>query len=199
MDKTIKSTSELQSQLPPENLVTRVWQELIRATKDRHHHWRTPALASIGLNGHPHVRTIVLRYANQSLYTLQAYTDSRSSKCQELIKYNAAQLVFWSPRLRWQLRVSVIASVHTEGEIVECAWSRMSQSKSSKVYLSNQAPGTAILSHELSEMLSPNAPNNHYLAVINFQVMSMDWLELGKEIHRRAQIDPDGSVTPLIP
>jgi len=199
MTYTTNNDLEKQSQFLPENLVTRVWQELTRATKDRHHDWRTPAFASIGMDGNPQVRTIVLRQANQTLWTLDAYTDARSAKCQELIKYDRVQLVFWSTRLRWQLRVSVNASVHVDGDLVETAWARMSQSKTSKDYLSNQAPGSAIISNNFNEAFSTKAPSNHYLAVLSFQVISMEWLELGKDIHRRAQIDPNGKVTPITP
>lgn len=199
MADTTKNASEIQSKLPPDNLVTRVWQELIRATNDRHHHWRTPALSSIGLDGNPQVRTIVLRHANPTLWTLDAFTDSRSPKYNELVKHGRAQLVFWSTRLRWQLRVSVNVSVHTKGDLVETAWARMRQSKESKDYLGNQASGGAIISNEVNELCTPHAPNNHYLAVLSFQVISMDWLELGKDMHRRAQINPNGIVTPLTP
>lgn len=193
------SASDIQSQFPPDNLVMRVWQELTRATKDRHHDWRTPALASIGINGDPQVRTIVLRHADPSQWTLQVYTDSRSPKYQEFIKCGLAQLVFWSKRRRWQLRVSINASVHNDGEIVETAWARMRQSKASKDYLSNQAPGSFIATNNGDEAYLPNALNHHYLSVLSFQVISMDWLELGKDSHRRAHIDPNGIVTPLIP
>lgn len=198
MADTTKNALEIQSQFPPENLVARVWQELTRATKDRHHKWKTPAFASVDLDGNPQVRTIVLRHANQTLWTLDAYTDSRSSKCQELAN-GRAQLVFWSDRLRWQLRVSVNARVHTEGDLVETAWARMSQTKSSKDYLSNQAPGSALILNNVNEAFSPKTPINHNLAVLSFQVISMDWVELGKDIHRRAQIDPNGIVTNLTP
>ena len=199
MADTTKHTLEILSECPPENLVARVWQELTRATKDRHHSWKTPALASIGLDGNPQVRTIVLRHANPTLWTLESYTDSRSPKYQELVKQGCAQLVFWSARLKWQLRVSVNASVHAEGDFVETAWSRVSQSKASKDYLASQAPGSAVISNNVNEIFSPNAPSNHYLAVLSFQVISMDWLELGKEMHRRARIDPNGIVTQLSP
>ena len=199
MSDKINNPSDNHSQCPPENLIARVWQELARATKDRHHNWRTPAFASIGLDGNPQVRTIVLRHANQTLWTLEAYTDSRSPKYHELVKHSRAQLVFWSTRIRWQLLVSVNANVHAEGDFVKAAWDRMSQSKSSKDYLSNQVPGSAIISNNLNEVFSSKAPNNHYLAVLSFQVISMDWLELGKDLHRRAQIDPKGIVTPLSP
>ena len=86
MVDTNNNGSDIQFQTLPENLTTRIWQELTRATRDRHHNWRTPALATIGLDGCPQVRTVVLRHANQALWTLDAYTDSRSPKYQELKK-----------------------------------------------------------------------------------------------------------------
>lgn len=199
MAPTIEKTSEIQHQPTPDNLITRVWQELIRSTKDRHHNWRTPALASIGLDGNPQVRTIVLRHANQTLWTLEAYTDSRSPKYQELVKHRRAQLVFWSARLRWQLRVSVNTSVYNEGDFVETAWASMSQSRASKDYLGNQAPSSPIISNNVEEVFLPDTPNKHHLAVLRFEIISMDWLELGKDLHRRAHITSSGVVSPLSP
>lgn len=199
MAHTTISALNQKSQFLPDNLVTKVWQELTRATNDRHHEWRTPALASIGVDGTPQVRSIVLRHADPALWTLQAYTDSRSPKYQELITCGRAQLMFWSKRRRWQLRVTVEASVHNDGKIVDIAWSRMHDSKSSKDYLSHLAPGSVIAINHVNKACSSRSVNNHYLAVLCFQVVSMDWLELGKDLHRRAHIDSSGIVTPLIP
>jgi pyridoxamine 5'-phosphate oxidase len=199
MEKMIEKNSEIQLDLAPENLVTRVWQELTRATKDRHHDWKTPSFASIGIDGNPQARTIVLRQANNELWTLSAYTDLRSTKCQELEKYSRAQLVFWSKKLSWQLRVSVNVSIHVKGNLVDSAWASMSKSNSSKDYLSNQAPGSLINSDQTNETLWSKDPVRHSLAVLKFDVISMDWLELGKDFHRRAKIHPNGKVTPIIP
>lgn len=195
----MNNTFENQSQHLPENLVAIVWQELIRATKDRHHAWKRPAFATIGLDGNPQVRTIVLRHANQSLSTLYAYTDLRSPKCEEISKCNRAQLAFWSERLRWQLRVSLDASIHRHGDLVDSAWASVSQSKSSKDYLGNQSPGTLMSSNKFNDEFLSEATPNHHLAVLSFKVTSMDWLELGKDLHRRAQINSVGIVTALNP
>ena len=42
----------------------RVWQELQCATQDREHEWRTPVLATVGLDGSVQARTVVLRRAD---------------------------------------------------------------------------------------------------------------------------------------
>ena len=83
--------------------------------------------------------------------------------------------------------------------MVKTAWARMSQSKASKDYLSDQVPGSTTVSNHFSKTFSADAANNHYLAVLSFQVISMDWLELGRDMHRRAHIDASGVVTALVP
>ena len=50
---------------PPEDLAVRLWRELQRAPHDRHHEWRTPVLATQGIDGRgPQARTVVLRHAD---------------------------------------------------------------------------------------------------------------------------------------
>jgi pyridoxine/pyridoxamine 5'-phosphate oxidase len=46
-----------------------IWKELGRASVDRHHAWRTPVLATVGCDGSPNARTVVLRKvdANQHI------------------------------------------------------------------------------------------------------------------------------------
>lgn len=183
----------------PEQLVTRVWQALTRATKDKHHQWRTPVLASIGLDGQPQARTIVLRQADPTAWRLEAYTDSRSPKCLELTQQQHAQLVFWSEKLRWQLRVSVIAHVHTQGELVDHAWAKMRQSPSATDYLTAQAPGSELLTGQHNTAIATHSDRDHHLAVLAFEIIAMDWLALGRGGHLRAHIDRTGTLTPLTP
>ncbi|NBO03475.1 MAG: hypothetical protein EBV16_04705 [Betaproteobacteria bacterium] len=44
-----------------QRIEARIWQELQRATRDRHHEWRTPVLASLGPEQQVDARTVVLR------------------------------------------------------------------------------------------------------------------------------------------
>jgi pyridoxamine 5'-phosphate oxidase len=113
-------------EVSPDCLASRLWQELTRAPHDRHHDWRTPILATQGIDeSGPQARTVVLRYANASSWTLQVYTDARSAKCSQLLAQPLAQLTFWSKRLNWQLRVSALTTVDFEGEEVNAAWERV--------------------------------------------------------------------------
>ena len=161
----------------------RIWQELQRATQDRHHEWRTPVLATVGADGAPQARTVVLRQAHANLARLLVYTDSRSPKVGELAASPGVTLVFWSKRLNWQLRVRANMSVQTTGPEVEAAWAGLSQSTAAGDYLSASAPGDAL-------PVTPSTPSTrHHLAVLTAQVRHMDWLELGRGGHRRAVFD----------
>lgn len=184
---------------PPEDIVARLWQQLSRASRDKHHAWRTPAMASVDANGQPHVRSIVLRSALADEWVLQAYTDARSIKCQHLLTNNRVALVFWSPRLHWQLRVQAVCTVHVEGPLVDAAWQKIRHAPSAKDFTLPYAPGQPIELSVQPTLTTVDTPALHFLAVLQFQVCEMDWLELGHAGHRRARITPDGQVTALWP
>jgi pyridoxamine 5'-phosphate oxidase len=167
----------------------RVWTELQRATQDRHHEWRTPVLATIGTDGLPRARTVVLRHADAKLCSLHVYTDRRSPKVAELTANPGAVLVFWSKRLSWQLRVEASISVQSSGPEVDAVWARVSQSAAAADYLSVSAPGDALAA---PEAVHASSLDTHHLAIIAAQIQSIDWLELARSGHRRAVFSSDG-------
>lgn len=184
----------------PEDLAARLWRELQRAPHDRHHEWRTPVLATQGIDeSGPQARTVVLRHAGIQLWSLRVYTDARSPKCSELVVHPLAQMIFWSKRLNWQLRVSVTATVEFEGEQVNTAWENVSQTRAAADYLSAFPPGQIQSSSKTEVENSRHALRQHHLAILNFKVSSMDWLALGKDGHRRARLTPAGLVELLVP
>ena len=167
----------------------RIWAELQRAVNDRHHEWRTPVLATIGADGLPEARTVVLRQAQASSASIVFYTDSRSPKVAELQATPHASLVFWSKRLSWQLRVRTQMSVQTSGPEVAATWDRVRQSPAAGDYLAAAAPGAA-----LPDASAPPVPADvqHHLGIVSAQVLAMDWLELARTGHRRAVLTATG-------
>lgn len=166
-----------------DELRKRLWQELLRATVDRHHDWRTPVLATIGIDGLAQARTVVLREVRRANDQLLIYTDSRSPKVAELLAQPMASVLCWSPRLHWQLRLQMRFSVSLNDDEASAAWERVRQSPSASDYLAARAPG-----QRLAETPEPglDAPQ---LAVLRGKVLSMDWLELSRAGHRRAKLD----------
>lgn len=183
-----------------ENFAARLWQELKRAPLDRHHEWRTPVLATQGIDqSGPQARTVVLRHADAGSWTLQVYTDARSPKCSELVAQPLAQLSFWSKRLSWQLRVSARATVEFEGEQVDAAWEHVKHSRAATDYLGDLPPGHIHSSSEASFAHPGDSRREHHLAILTFTVSAMDWLELSRDGHRRARLTPDGLWVRLVP
>jgi hypothetical protein len=146
-------------------------------------------LASTDADGLPDARTVVLRQVDAVAGQLTFYTDSRSPKVLQLQAQAQAMLVFWSARLGWQLRVRVACKVITAGQEVEALWQGVKQSAAAGDYLSPLPPG-AVLTQGSS---TPNAETTdvmpvHSFALLRAQVLQIDWLELSRAGHRRAQL-----------
>jgi pyridoxamine 5'-phosphate oxidase len=169
----------------------RIWTELLRACHDRHHEWRTPVLASVDETGLPQARTVVLRQANTAEQALIFYTDKRSPKIAELTRSKNACLVFWSTRLSWQLRVKAQIHCTLQGPAVDSAWAVVSQTRAANDYLTPSPPGE-IMPAEMAQDGNVSASRSeHNLAIITAKVQSIDWLELKREGHRRANFTLD--------
>lgn len=167
-------------------LRARLWQELQRAALDRHHDWRTPVLATVGLDGSAQARTVVLREVRPASQQLLIYTDARSPKAAELQAQPVASMVCWSRRLSWQLRLQLRFEVLLSGAETGAAWERVRQSRSASDFLAARAPGAAQPGTKEAELATPQ------LAVLLGQVLAMDWLELRRDGHRRAGLDAQG-------
>ena len=192
------STPRPQTLETPQEIREQICKELVRATHDRHHAWRTPVLATVDAQGRPNARTVVLRKANVADGgTIEIYTDRRSPKVSELMAQPSACLVFWSARLSWQLRVAVEVSIQTEGPYIDSLWQNVKHTRAAGDYLGLLPPGHALT----DELGVPDEPTNApdfipadaivHFAVLTARVSEIDWLELGRGKHRRAKIFHD--------
>ncbi len=169
-----------------------LWRELGRAALDRHHEWRTPVLASADADGVPDARTVVLREVDAGGAQLVLYSDARAGKVRQLRAQPLGVLVLWSTRLSWQLRVQARFEVHSDGLAASSRWLRLRASPAARDYLAPQAPGQAL---EASGSAAPSAvpisagaaAQRGHFAVVLGSVLTIDWLELHRDGHRRAR------------
>jgi general stress protein 26 len=180
MKTTLETPNEIRSQ---------IWQELSRAARDRHHAWRTPVIATARKDGSVNARTVVLRNVDKNEGLLQIFTDARSAKATELMSQPESVFVFWSSRLSWQLRVSVNVTLLSKGPLVERLWNEVKESPSASDYLSSFVPGTPLL--QSSNKTKDETFDTSHCAVLNAQVLEIDWLELARTGHRRARLTAD--------
>lgn len=170
----------------PNDIRSQIWRELSRGARDRHHAWRTPVIATARKDGSVNARTVVLRNVDKSEGQLQIFTDARSPKATELISNPKSVFVFWSSRLGWQLRVSVNVTLLSKGPLVERLWDEVKESPSASDYLSSFVPGTPLA--QSSNKTNDETLDRSYFAVLNAQVLEIDWLELARTGHRRARL-----------
>jgi pyridoxamine 5'-phosphate oxidase len=170
--------------------LAQAWAKLARGVADRRSRFRTPALATIGLDGAPQVRTVVLRGCDAAARTLRFQSDRRSSKFSELKRMPATALHFYDPEEKLQLRVAGRADVYTDEDIARAAWAS-SQVMSRAGYTQGPAPGvpldypTAI--PQLAGVPDGDMTGFDNFAVVVIIVQSIEWLYLGSQGHRRAR------------
>lgn len=183
-------------------ILASVWDELDAATRDRSHGFHLPALATLGLDGAPTARTVVLRRALRESAELHCHTDVRSAKVAEIAARKRVSWMFYDAGRKLQVRVESEAEVLREGDIVDAAWSRSTLS-ARRCYLAPHAPGEVLAawSPNLPEALLGRVPSpseaeagRANFAVVRAVVASIDWLFLASDGHRRARFVADGVV-----
>ncbi len=180
-------------QLETINAVT--WSWLGAAAEDREDPFRTPVVATVGLDGSPHARTVVLREVDSAAWTLVFYTDVRSPKYEELLNGKAVTWLFYDAARQLQVRATSTASLHTRDAAADRAWG-WSAIASRAAYASASAPGAAIEAPIPSVFLRSQAEAEHGRAnfcVVRCRVHELDVLQLHPGCHRRARVRVDGA------
>ncbi len=167
-------------------LQQRIWLELERATRDRAHGWRTPVLATRDGES-ADARTLVLREVDPAARELIAYTDARSPKAAQIAAQPLATLVAWCPTLQWQLRARLRLRIETDGLAVSSRWAQLKLRPQAQDYLSPLPPGAPLGSAE------PARDSRGHFALLRAEVLSLDWLSLDRDGHRRAAFDSTGA------
>lgn len=169
--------------------MNRRWAETLPTTLDRVWHLmgtstRNVALATVGLDHAPEVRTVVLRIADRAAATVDIYTDPRTHKVAELAREPRASLMFWDADDRLQVRLRAQCTVLT-GDHAAAEWAAVPE-LSHRNYTVSQPPGR--LATEGSFV--PHGPETHF-AVLRLRVAEIETVDLGDPIHyRRAVFAP---------
>ena len=166
-----------------------LWQQLGLATNNKQHGWRTPVLATLD-GATADARTVVLREADEAARQLLFFTDARAGKVAQLRQHPRGTLVMWSAELGWQLRCRVQLSVEDSGLSVSSRWARIKLSPAAQDYLAPVAPGSALVDPAIA---GGGTPARECFAVVTARVLTIDWLELHREGHRRAVFDEAGA------
>ncbi|MGC6503701.1 MAG: pyridoxamine 5'-phosphate oxidase family protein [Parvibaculales bacterium] len=176
--------------LPCHDDLEATWQTALsfleRAAADRKSALHTPVLATLGLDGTPQTRMVVLRHTDPVAASLIFHTDLRSTKMAELAATPTASLLFYDPKQRIQISVT--------GPVTELAPDRRDRewqslhAGSKTVYQIEPAPGS-ILPAPTQAVYAPQNNNDGYdhFTAMAMDIGALEWLYLAAAGHRRAR------------
>jgi len=139
----------------------------------------TPVMATVGRDGWPEARMVVLRGADPALATVEVHTDLHSAKIASLRALPRAALQFWLPQHDLQIRLSCSVEILSGPEVADI-WAKVPD-PSRQSYGITPAPGTPIV-NALDYVKSPDPTT---FAVLRCAVQHIDAVHLGVA-HRRA-------------
>ncbi|WP_306256906.1 pyridoxamine 5'-phosphate oxidase family protein [Pararhizobium sp. IMCC21322] len=155
---------------------------------------RTPVFASIKRDAQGTLsassRMVVMREFNSEDRHFSFYTDSRSSKVQEIENHPAVSAVFYDPENRIQLRLSGHCSIHCNDNETAKTW-RTLPSHNKALYGTNPGPGTHLAAGDDYETGSIDASQHSefHFCILKVFYHQLEWLYLASQGHRRAQYD----------
>ncbi len=115
--------------------------ELLKlGVKNRNHSFHTPVYSTYNKKNFISSRVVVLRKYECDPLTLFFHTDIRSPKILELKDNTHSNFIFYDYKLKLQLRIRTITTIHNQNNITKDAWG-LTSLQSRKCYLSqkNQA------------------------------------------------------------
>ncbi|WP_175732677.1 pyridoxamine 5'-phosphate oxidase family protein [Burkholderia ambifaria] len=149
--------------------------------------------ATLGLDGAPKVRTIVLRQVSRADRLLAFHTDARSEKVAELRRDPRIAVVANDLDALVQIRAEGVASICDDEAQRRLTW-QSSRPHTLLLYRAPLRPGTPIESPEEAHVTpspsdAPTDDGYRNFCLVHVTVTRIDWLELARGGHRRAIFD----------
>ncbi|MBR8332803.1 pyridoxamine 5'-phosphate oxidase family protein [Burkholderia ambifaria] len=149
--------------------------------------------ATLGLDGAPKVRTIVLRQVSRADRLLAFHTDARSEKVAELRRDPRIAVVANDLDALVQIRAEGVASICDDEAQRRAIW-QSSRPHTLLLYRAPLRPGTPVESPEEAHATpspgdAPTDDGYRNFCLVHVTVTRIDWLELARAGHRRAIFD----------
>ena len=164
----------------PETVLGRVWAQIANVQTPRGGHVRLLTLATIGANGGPELRQVVLRRANRAAGEIEIFTDATTPKCGEITLRPQVSVLIWQARDKLQIRLRGKAQI-IEGQQTMTDWQEMAPAQRSN-YGTVPTPGTPIADAGTYERV----PDPARLAILRIRINEIDVVHLTRPHDLRA-------------
>ena len=98
-------------------LLDEIWSHLEKATKDRSHDYHNVIFSNLENLHQVSSRIVILRNFSRHENYLSFYTDYRSDKIKQIKKNNRYFLLFYSNKIKQQLRINIKSIIHHNNDI----------------------------------------------------------------------------------
>ncbi|WP_323795761.1 pyridoxamine 5'-phosphate oxidase family protein [Nisaea sp.] len=169
-------------------LISRASELFSAAPGNPHSPFRYPVLATIGRDGSPNARILVLRTADPVAWQAILHTDSRAEKVSELETNDGAMLVFYDHEASLQLRLKGAIGRNTDNAAREAIWAELPASTRPN-YRASLPTGSAISA--AGDGIDPAVSQSGYenFDVLTFSAETVDILQLSRSGNRRYRLD----------
>jgi pyridoxamine 5'-phosphate oxidase len=198
----------MHTELPPyyndlEQTLEESWRLLGLGAINRKHGFHHASIATIGLDGAPRARTVILRQASKEQRSIIFHTDQRSTKMRELEANPRIAVHFYDGVEKAQIRIEGVAKLHVGDDFARKRWDN-SQKISRMCYSIQPAPGENIdaggdylIADAKNISISQQDVDFQNFAAVEIVVFKLEWLFLAIQGHRRARFmwDAQGNLT----
>ncbi|MFM8734320.1 MAG: pyridoxamine 5'-phosphate oxidase family protein [Pirellulales bacterium] len=159
------------------------------ATTSARHGLHLFTLATVGADGQPDARTVVLRHVDAERREIRFHTDIRSPKAATIRRCPQVALHWYDPVARLQIRIAARASLHHGDDLARVAWD--AAAAMSRACYSASAPGTAVEAFPPAAVPQAAADDAGFenFAVVACRFDAVEVLVLHAAGHQRARLD----------
>ena len=187
------------------DIFIKVSELLENGARERDHDFHIMTFCTIGKEG-VEARSVVLRNFDKDKNIIRFHTDYRSPKLDDIKKNPNTVCLVYSYKLKMQLRIKTISSIHYDDSIWNDSWDKTGLS-SRKCYLTKYDPSSSIEEKDdgLPLELKGKTPTSEQseegkknFCVVDNKITEIDYLYLKSSGHERMVLDFNNNKTSWI-
>lgn len=170
-----------------DEVLDRIWGSLMVADGDHRSPFSFMQAATIGLDGSPKLRTVVLRRVERNSARIWFSTDLRSPKIAELRKDPRISMAGYDLAERVQIRMEGNAEIDADSTMRLMVW-RDTARTTRQGFRSLLPPGTPLDAPSCTQAIEPTNADDGFenFCLVVMQVTTIDWLDLSSSHQTRA-------------